>query len=67
MNDNVFAAIKKDIERKGLYYGEIILSMKFHDGRISTYTITTTEKRNCEITTNHSRREYEIKSNSRSS
>lgn len=66
MNDNVFAAIKQDIERKGIYYGDIILSLKFHDGRISTYTITTTEKRNCDSMNNHSRSEHEIKSTSRS-
>ena len=47
MNDNVFAAIKQDIERKGIYYGDINLSLTYHDGRITSYTITTTERRNC--------------------
>lgn len=61
IQEKVLNSIKEDIERKGLYYGEIILSMKFHDGRITTYTITTTEKRNCESTDNHSRRNHENK------
>lgn len=47
MNDNVFAAIKQDIERKGIYYGDIVLSLTYHDGRVTSYTITTTERRNC--------------------
>ncbi len=61
IQEKVLNSIKEDIERKGLYYGEIILSMKFHDGRITTYTITTTEKRNCESTDNHFRRNHESK------
>lgn len=48
MNDNVFAAIKQDIERKGIYYGDIVLSLTYHDGRITSYTITTSERRNCD-------------------
>jgi sulfite exporter TauE/SafE len=47
MNDTVFSAIKQDIERKGIYYGDIVLSLTYHDGRITSYTITTTERRNC--------------------
>lgn len=47
MNDDVFSEIKQDIERKGIYYGEIIISCQYHDGRISSYSITTTERRNC--------------------
>ena len=48
MNDNVFAAIKQDIECKGIYYGDIVLSLTYHDGRITSYTITTSERRNCD-------------------
>jgi len=47
MNDEVFAAIKEDINHKGLYYGEIAITLTYHDGRISAYTIQTTERRNC--------------------
>ncbi len=47
MNDAVFSEIKQDVERKGIYYGEIIISCQYHDGRISSYSITTTERRNC--------------------
>ena len=47
MNEDIFAAIKTDIERKGIYYGEISVSIRYHDGRISTYFITTTERYNC--------------------
>ena len=47
MNDSTFNAIRQDIERKSLYYGEIALSLQYHDGRITAYTITTTERRNC--------------------
>lgn len=47
MNEDIFAAIKTDIERKGIYYGEISVSIRYHDGRISAYFITTTERHNC--------------------
>lgn len=47
MNDAVFSEIKQDVERKGIYYGEKIISCQYHDGRISSYSITTTERRNC--------------------
>lgn len=47
MNDTIFSAIRQDIERKGIYYGEIVISCQYHDGRITAYSITTTERRNC--------------------
>lgn len=47
MNEIIFKEIKQDIERKCIYYGEIIISCQYHDGRISSYSITTTERRNC--------------------
>lgn len=47
MNDAIFTAIKNDVERKNLYYGEISISLTYHDGRISAHTIQTTERRNC--------------------
>ncbi len=47
MNEDIFTAIKTDIERKGIYYGEISVTIRYHDGRISTYFITTTERYNC--------------------
>lgn len=49
MNDSIFSAIRQDIERKSLYYGEIVLSLQYHDGRVTAYTITTTERRNCNV------------------
>lgn len=47
MNEDVFVEIKKDVERKGIYFGEIIISCTYHDSRIVSYSITTTERRNC--------------------
>ncbi len=47
MNEDIFNEIRKDVERKGIYYREIIISCKYHDSRIVSYTITTTERRNC--------------------
>ncbi|MBO4859768.1 MAG: hypothetical protein J5527_14735 [Treponema sp.] len=47
MNEEIFNEIKEDIRRKGIYYGEIVISCHYHDGRICTYSITTTERRNC--------------------
>jgi hypothetical protein len=47
MNDNIFLSIKNDVERKGIYYGDISITLKYHDGRIAAYTITTTERKNC--------------------
>lgn len=38
--------IKKDIERNHPRYGEITISLIFHDGRITSYTITTSERHN---------------------
>lgn len=49
MNESIFSAIRQDIERKSLYYGEIVLSLQYHDGRITSYTITTSERRNCNL------------------
>ena len=50
MNDIIFNSIRQDIERKSLYYGEIVLSLQYHDGRVTAYTITTSERRNCNVT-----------------
>lgn len=47
MSEEIFMAIKADIERRGIYYGEISVTLKFHDGRVDFYTVTTTERRNC--------------------
>ena len=47
MNDAIFSSIRKDIERKGIYYGEIVISCQYHDGHITAYSITTTERKNC--------------------
>ena len=47
MNEAIFNSIRQDIERKSLYYGEIVVTLQYHDGRITSYTITTTERRNC--------------------
>ena len=47
MNDQIFNEIKNDIKRKGIYYGEIVIPCHYHGGRVSAYSITTTERRNC--------------------
>lgn len=47
MNDRIFNEIKDDIERKVIYYGEIVITCHYHDGRVTAYSITTTERRNC--------------------
>lgn len=58
MNDNIFLSIKKDVERKGIYYGDISITLKYHDGRIAAYSITTTEWKNCNVNAkNHSSEE----------
>lgn len=49
MNELTLKNIIQDIERKNIYYGEITITCQFHDGRITSYTITTTERRNCNI------------------
>jgi len=49
MNDNVFMGIKKAVENKQMKFGEIVISLKFHDGRIAAYSITTTERKNCNV------------------
>ena len=46
MNDQIFNEIKNDIKRKGIYYGEIVITCHYHDGRVSAYSITRTERRN---------------------
>ena len=47
MNDIIFNEIKQSVEKKRIYYGEIIISCQYHDGRIASYSITTTERKNC--------------------
>ncbi len=49
MNDNVFMGIKKAVENKQMKFGEIVISLKFHDERIAAYSITTTERKNCNV------------------
>lgn len=53
MNDQIFNEIKNDIERKGIYYGEIVITCHYHDGRVTAYSITTTERRNCNKNAKH--------------
>lgn len=53
MNNTIFSDIKQDIDRKGLYYGEITVRIIYHDGRISSYYVTTTERHNCSIVSDH--------------
>ena len=47
MNEQVFSEIKKAVERKGIYYGEIVITCHYHDKRVTAYSITVTERRNC--------------------
>lgn len=47
MNEQVFSEIKKAVERKGIYYGEIVITCQYHDGEIRAFSITTTERVNC--------------------
>ena len=57
MNDQIFNEIKNDIERKGIYYGEIVITCHYHDGRVTAYSITTTERRNCNENAKHAVRQ----------
>ena len=47
MNELVFNEIKNAVERKGIYYGEIVITCQYHDGDIRAFSITTTERVNC--------------------
>lgn len=51
MNDNVFNSLRQDVEKKNVRHGEISITLKFHDGRIDFYTLTTTERKNCNTAT----------------
>ena len=58
MNNSIFFNLKKDVEDKKVKFGEIIITLKYHDGRISAYSITTTERRNCNVNAkNHNNEE----------
>ncbi|MEE3434367.1 MAG: hypothetical protein VZQ47_02275 [Treponema sp.] len=57
MNDTIFFNIKKAVENKQVKFGEIAISLKFHDGRIAAYTITTTERKNCNVNSRNTKSE----------
>lgn len=57
MNEQVFSEIKKAVERKGIYYGEIVITCQYHDGAIRAFSITTTERVNCNKNAKHAVRQ----------